>query len=86
MQVVTRRGRQVAHVGSAHTDAELELLLVAARGRLFPGQDVLDLGEVAMVPARMDEVADWTSEPALPLRPARPPAGGRRAAPLRVGG
>ena len=37
VQVVTRRGRQVErieHVGSAHTDAELALLLAAARERL----------------------------------------------------
>ncbi len=89
VQVVTRRGRQVEqveHVGSAHTDAELELLLVAARERLFPGQEVLDLGEVAVVAARMDEVADWTSEPALPLGPARASAGGRRAATAAGGG
>jgi hypothetical protein len=42
-----RRGRQAArieHVGSAHTDAELALLLAAARERLSPGQYVLDLG------------------------------------------
>ncbi|WP_298325387.1 IS1634 family transposase [Haloactinopolyspora sp.] len=81
VQVVTRRGRQVEHVehvGSAHTDAELELLLVAARERLFPGQEVLDLGVVAVVPARMDEVADWTSEPRLPLGASTAPAGGRR--------
>jgi hypothetical protein len=88
VQVVTRRGRhveQVEHVGSAHTDAELELLLVAARERLFPGQDVLDLGEVAVVPARMDEVADWTSEPALPLGSSTAPTGGRRVV-TAVGG
>src|SRR5580704_17690977 len=56
VQVVTRRGRQIErieHVGSAHTDAELALLLAAARGRLFPGQDVLDLGDLQVVPARM---------------------------------
>jgi hypothetical protein len=82
VQVVTRRGRQVErieHVGSAHTDAELALLLAAARERLSPGQDVLDLGDLPVVPARMDEVADWTGEPALPLRPAKPAAGGRPA-------
>jgi len=64
VQVVTRRGRQVErveHVGSAHTDAELALLLAAARERLSPGQDVLDLGDLPVVPARMDEVADWTA-------------------------
>jgi hypothetical protein len=80
VQVVTRRGRQVEridHVGSAHTDAELALLLAAARERLSPGQQVLDLGDLLVVPPRMDEVADWTGEPGLPLRPA---AGGRPAA------
>ena len=52
VQVVTRRGRQVEgieHVGSAHTDAELVLLLAAARERLAAGQEVLDLGEMAEV-------------------------------------
>jgi hypothetical protein len=33
-----------------------------------------------VVPARMDEVADWTGEPQLPLQPATPAAGGRPAA------
>src|SRR6202167_5612870 len=82
VQVVTRRGRQVErieHVGSAHTDAELALLLAAARERLSPGQDVLDLGDLPVVPARMDEVADWTGEPELPVQPATPAAGGRPA-------
>jgi hypothetical protein len=62
VQVVTRRGRQVErveHVRSAHTDAELALLLAAAGERLSPGQGVLDLGDLPVVPARMDEVADW---------------------------
>ena len=47
VQIVTRRGRQierVEHLGSARTDAELALLLSAARERLSPGQDALDLG------------------------------------------
>jgi hypothetical protein len=72
VQVVTRQGQQVERVervGSAHTDAELALLLAAARERLSQGQDVLDLGDLPAVPARMDEVADWTGEPELPLRP-----------------
>jgi hypothetical protein len=80
VQVVTRRGRQaerIEHVGSAHTDAELALLLAVARERLSPGQDVLDLGDLPVVPARMDEVADWTGEPELPLQTAKPAAGGR---------
>jgi len=36
VQVVTPRGRQVEHVGSAHSDAELALLLTSARERLSP--------------------------------------------------
>jgi hypothetical protein len=86
VQVVTRRGRQVErieHVGSAHTDAELALLLAAARERLSPGQDVLDLGGLPVAPARMDEVADWTGEPELPAKPA---AGGRPASVAAGGG
>ena len=65
--------------GSAHTDAELALLLAAARERLSPGQGVLDLGDLLVVPARMDEVADWTGAPEVPLPPANPAAGGRPA-------
>ena len=47
-----RRGRRriVAHVGSAHTEAELGLLLERARGMLTDvGQDELDVGVEAMV-------------------------------------
>jgi transposase len=64
VQVVTRRGRVVEgieHVGSAHTDAELALLLAAAGELLSPGQEELDLGVLPAVPARVDDVADWTS-------------------------
>lgn len=78
VQVVTRRGRQVEqveHVGSAHTDAELALLLSAAREALSPGQDVLDLGDLLVVPVRMGDVADWTAEP--PAKPQVSPTGGR---------
>ena len=81
VQVVTRRGRQVEgieHVGSAHTDAELALLLAAARERLAAGQEVLDLGEIAGVSPQMAEVADWTAPRELPLQ-----AGGR---PVSVAG
>ena len=83
VQVVTRRGRQVEqveHVGSAHTDAELALLLAVAREFLAPGQDVLDLGCLLVVPARMDDVADWTAAPDLLVRSATSAAGGRPAA------
>ena len=84
VQVVTRRGRQVEgieHVGSAHSDAALALLLVAARERLAAGQEVLDLGEIAEIPPQMAEVADWTAPRELPLqaggRPVSVAAGGR---------
>jgi hypothetical protein len=64
VQVVTKdRGQIVAveHVGSAHTDAELALLLEVAQERLRPGQGELDLGPVQRVPARVADVADWTA-------------------------
>jgi hypothetical protein len=35
---------EVEHIGSAHTDAELGLLLAVARERLHPGRGELDLG------------------------------------------
>ena len=41
----SRRGsRQIEHLGSAHTAAEVELLKAAARQKLAAGQGVLDLG------------------------------------------
>jgi hypothetical protein len=39
-----RGSRQIEHFGSAHDDAELELLKAVARQRLAAGQGVLDLG------------------------------------------
>ena len=60
---------EIEHVGSAHTDAELALLLAAARDRLQPGQQALELGELAMEPARVSDTADWTRP-----EPDRPPA------------
>lgn len=86
VQVVTKDGGRVVevdHVGSAHTDADLELLLEAARQRLRPGQGALDLGELAGVPATLGQVADWTAPARLPgTAPVagRPPvvAGGGR--------
>ena len=39
-----RGSRQIEHLGSAHTAAEVELLKAAARQRLAAGQGVLDLG------------------------------------------
>jgi len=41
----SRRGsRRIEHIGSAHDDAQLEALKIAARQRLALGQDQLDLG------------------------------------------
>ena len=47
MQIVAKRAgvrRIVEHLGSAHDDLELALLLQVARERLAAGQDELDLG------------------------------------------
>jgi hypothetical protein len=85
VEVVTRRGRQVEkveHVGSAHTDGELALLVAAAEERLRPGQDVLDLGDLLVVATRMDEVADWTvgdPDALVPAESPTPSPGGRPA-------
>jgi len=47
----SRRGsRDIAHIGSAHDDAELELLKAAARQQLATGQGELDLGLDADAP------------------------------------
>lgn len=67
VQIVTREGRQVVavdHVGSAHTDAELGLLMAAARARLVPdGQDMLDLGPVEQAGARLVSIWRFESHP-----------------------
>lgn len=79
MQVVTREGRRVVeidHVGSAHTDAELELLLAAARERLAPGQEALDLGPLEREPARISDVADWTGDGVQQVLPEWPESAG----------
>src|SRR5665811_2020130 len=47
VQIVEKRSgvrRIVEHLGSAHDDLELALLLQAARDKLAAGQDELDLG------------------------------------------
>lgn len=82
--VVKDGGRlvEVDHVGSAHTDAELGLLLEAARERLTPGQGALDLGPLVQRQISTEEVADWTTPAGLPIpasegRPATVAAGGR---------
>ena len=73
VQVVRKnRGRLeiVEHVGSAHTDAELGMLLDRARTRLEGDQGVLDIDLPERV-QRVDEVADWRSGALLPAAPAR---------------
>src|SRR5499425_171926 len=48
----SRRGsRDIEHIGSAHDDAELELLKAVARQRMAAGQGELDLGLEATDPA-----------------------------------
>jgi len=42
--------RDIEHIGSAHDDAERELLKAAARQRLAAGQGELDLGVDAAAP------------------------------------
>ena len=46
VQVVHKQGRQVVgieHIGSAHDDSRLAVLMEVARARLLPGQDSFDL-------------------------------------------
>ena len=53
MQVVwswRRRSREIEHLGSAHSGAEVELLKAVARQRLAAGQGELDLGLAAGAP------------------------------------
>ncbi|TCM33226.1 transposase [Kribbella sp. VKM Ac-2568] len=80
MQIVSKvRGVvvEVEHIGSAHTDVELALLLTAARERLHPGQGELDLGPLPEAAVSTEDVADWTRRSAgeLPLGSTTPGAG-----------
>jgi hypothetical protein len=66
--VYSNRGgtRTMEHVGSAHDDAELELLKAAARQRLSAGQGLLDLTGLA---PRVDRpVADRVLQDGAPGR------------------
>ena len=50
VQIVHKQGRQVVgieHIGSAHDDGQLAVLMEIARQRLLPGQDSLDLVDAA---------------------------------------
>lgn len=78
------RGRVVivVHVGSAHTDAELGILLDQARQIVTGEQDALDI-EVPVRPARVKDVPDWRTSTLLPVPPAPkgvPVGSGRTAA------
>jgi hypothetical protein len=80
VQVARKDGGRVVileHVGSAHTDAELGILLERAR-RLVDGlQEVLDL-EVSRRVAQMIGVSDWR-----PAQESVPPALAPPRGPIR---
>jgi Transposase DDE domain len=85
VQVMRKAGRRdvvVEHVGSAHTDAELGVLLERARRIVAGDQDVLDF-EVSARAQRVTDVADWRTG-TLTLAPGvlkgAPVAPGRTAA------
>lgn len=65
------RGRVVivAHVGSAHTDAELGILLEQARELVTGEQQMLAIDAPAR-PARIADVPDWRTPMLLPTPPA----------------
>ena len=85
VQVMRKDGRRdvvVEHVGSAHTDAELGVLLERARRIATGDQDVLDF-EVSARVARVADIADWrtgtlTLSAGVPKGAVAPP--GRTAA------
>jgi hypothetical protein len=58
-----------AHVGSAHTDAELGILLDQARQIVAGEQEAFDI-EVPVRPTRVDDVPDWRTSTLLPVPPA----------------
>jgi len=72
----------VAHIGSAHTDAELGILLDQARQIVTGRQEAFDI-EVPTRPARVEDVPDWRTSTLLPVPPAPkgvPVGSGRTAA------
>ncbi|SCG70781.1 hypothetical protein GA0070560_1371, partial [Micromonospora halophytica] len=63
VQIVHKRGRRVLsieHIGSAHTDDELALLLQVAEERLHGGQLSLDLGGASAGAAGTSAVVEGT--------------------------
>ena len=69
MRKVNGRDVVVAHVGSAHTDADLGILLARAGEIAADGQQVLDF-EVPVPVARMADVADWRAGELVAPAPA----------------
>jgi Transposase DDE domain len=88
VQVVTKQGSQVLdvdHVGSAHSDGELAVLLEVAGARLRPGQETLDLDGLQARPARMQDTADFTT-PGAPAADESGLGAGAAAGPLGLVG
>lgn len=73
MRKVDGRDVVVAHVGSAHTDADLGILLARAGEIAADGQQVLDF-EVPVPVARMADVADWRAGELVSPVPVAVPA------------
>lgn len=76
VQIVNRTGRTVTsieHIGSAHTNAELGILLAKAERELRPGQQVFDFGDVEQLPVRTSDVADWREPESRPKSTADAP-------------
>lgn len=69
MRKVDGRDVVVAHVGSAHTDADLGILLQRAGEIAADGQQVLDF-EVPVPVARIADVADWRDDGQVAPAPA----------------
>jgi len=64
VQIVNRTGRTVTgieHIGSAHNDAELGLLLQKAEEALRPGQQAFDLGDLEKVAVRTTDIANFSA-------------------------
>lgn len=64
MQIANRTGRAVTgieHIGSAHNDAELGLLLQKAEEELRPGQQAFELGDLEKVVVRTTDIANFTA-------------------------
>jgi len=74
----------LAHLGSAHTDAELGILIEQAKGIVIGGQVALDF-EVAARAQSMTDVADFREQALIGARPG-PAVAGAVVAPGRTTG